>query len=144
MFDQALRLGMRIVYQVTEPRRQNGELELEQPSQGLQVSAHIPIRRPDDDRRALHHMITGEQHSVLGQQKAEMIGRVTGGVYGTQREAIELDSVAVSQRLIQHQPDVVFPARRRRPRPRLRHRRDFRTCGFLQCRGGRGVIEMGM
>ena len=144
MFDQARRFGMRIVYQVTMPRRQNSDLEIEQSPQRLQVRSHIPIGRSDDDGRALHHMITGEQHPGLGQQEAEMIGRVTGSVYGAQGEAVELDCVAVSQRLIQHQLDVVFPARRRRSCPHFCHRGDFRARGFLQCRGGRGMIEMGM
>jgi len=35
MFDQARRFGMRIVYQVTMPRRQNSDLELEQSPQRL-------------------------------------------------------------------------------------------------------------
>ena len=83
VLDQALGFGMRMIYQVAMSGRQRVDLEREQSPQRLQVSPHIPIRRLDDDGRALHDVITGEQHAGFGQQEAQMVGGVAGRVYRT-------------------------------------------------------------
>ena len=45
--------------------------------QAGEIRPHVSVRRTDHDGRALHHMVTGEDHSLAFEQEAAMVRGVT-------------------------------------------------------------------
>ena len=77
-----------------------------------------PSGRPDDDGRAVHHVVTRQQQRVLLDRPAEMVRGVAGGVHRPQGETarVELGHAATSPRRRAGRARSPPPDRSRSPR----------------------------
>ena len=95
MRDDPPDLAMRRADQVAVPRRDDRDVARQQRFERGEVGAHVAVGRIDDHRRALHHVIAGEQHLRFLEQVAQVVGRVPRRVQRAQRDARDAQPLVV-------------------------------------------------
>ena len=66
----------------------DGWVEDEEAAQARQVLDHVAVGRRDDHGRPLHDVVPREEHPLLDEQPAQVVGGVPRGVQGPKREAL--------------------------------------------------------
>ena len=82
--------------------------DLAQPLERLEVLGHVaaPLRA-DHGGRAVEHVVAGEEHPLLFEQEAEMVGSMAGRVQRLETELRALDDVAVVEHAVELERDLV-------------------------------------
>ena len=68
--------------------------------QRVEVGGHVAVGRADDDGGAVHDVVAGEEHALLGQVVAEVVRRVARRVHGLEPELGGVDGVALADATI--------------------------------------------
>ncbi|MNT51339.1 hypothetical protein D3C72_1883010 [compost metagenome] len=105
---------LRACDQEAVPRCQPVEVFLLQRGQRIEVGAHVAVGRADDDGRALHHVVAGEERLLFFEQVAQVVRRVAGRVAHAQGAVVgERDALAVSEFALRREGRVLPLARGR-------------------------------
>ena len=97
---QAPHLLVRLADEIAVPGSDDREVFAEQQLERGEVGAHVAVGRIDDDGRALHHVVAGEEHARLFQQVAEVVRGMARRMDGAQRDARERDALAVCKHVV--------------------------------------------
>jgi len=77
-------------------RGDGAEAEAAEAAQLLEVRRHVPVGRGDHHGGAVHHVVAGEEQPFVGQQPAQVVGRMAGRVHRGQRaDPVAVDRVHV-------------------------------------------------
>ena len=112
--------------EVAVSRRDDREVLGQQPLERVQVGAHVAVGRIDHHRRALHHVVAGEQHLRLLEQVAHVIRGVAGGVDYPQGKLTQIDALPIFDHQVWLEGRVL--ARGRRAAEDLRAGRRLDRC----------------
>ena len=78
----------------------DGRIEVEEPVEVVQVLDHVAVGRPDHDGRPLHHVVAGEEHRLLLEQPAQVIGGMAGSVQRPQMKVRAVQHEAVADQAV--------------------------------------------
>ena len=129
---------VRTAHQEAVTGRDVSELLAEQQPQAREVGGHVAVGRIDHDGRALHEVVAGKEQPLALLEKAELVGRVARRVQDAQREAGDLQALAVRELAIGGERRIL-PFRVLRAHPEHR-----RTGARLQRRRRRRMVDVGM
>ena len=77
-----------VVHQAAVPRAEGADRRhlVAHTGEAVEVLVQVAVGRADDDGRAVHHVVAGQQQRMLLDQPAEVVGRVARRVQRTQGE----------------------------------------------------------